>query len=69
MADVLRTYDYYAFGSEMPNRSFSSVDYRYGFNGQEKVDEISERGNHNTAEFGELDTRLVKRRELRIALR
>jgi Metallopeptidase toxin 2 len=35
--------------------------YRYGFNGQEKVDEISGVGNHNTALFWEYDTRLGRR--------
>jgi hypothetical protein len=35
--------------------------YRYGFNGQEKVDEISGIGNHNTALFWEYDTRLGRR--------
>ncbi|GAB4259556.1 MAG: hypothetical protein Kow0079_16600 [Vicingaceae bacterium] len=35
--------------------------YRFGFNGQEKVDEISGTGNHNTALFREYDTRLGRR--------
>ncbi len=35
--------------------------YRFGFNTQEKVDEIAGKGNHNTALFGELDTRLGRR--------
>lgn len=35
--------------------------YRYGFNTQEKVDEVSGDGNHNTAEFWEYDTRLGRR--------
>ncbi len=35
--------------------------YRFGFNGQEKVNEISGMGNHNTAEFWEYDTRLGRR--------
>jgi hypothetical protein len=35
--------------------------YRYGFNGQEKVDEISGNGNHTTATFWEYDSRLVRR--------
>ena len=34
---------------------------RFGFNGQEKVDEISGAGNHNTALFWEYDTRLGRR--------
>lgn len=36
-------------------------DYRFGFNGQEKVNEIAGIGNHNTAEFWEYDTRLARR--------
>lgn len=34
---------------------------RFAFNGQEKVDEISGLGNHNTALFWEYDTRLGRR--------
>jgi RHS repeat-associated protein len=34
-AVVLSATDYYAFGSPMEGRSFTSVDYRYGFNGKE----------------------------------
>jgi len=36
-------------------------DYRYGFNGQERTDEVYGRGNLNTAEFWEYDTRLGRR--------
>lgn len=36
-------------------------DYRFGFNGQEKVNEIAGTGNHNTALFWEYDTRLGRR--------
>lgn len=35
--------------------------YRYGFNGQEKDDEVSSAGNTMTAEFWEYDTRLGRR--------
>lgn len=35
--------------------------HRFGFNGQEKVDEISGLGNHYTAEFWECDNRLGRR--------
>ena len=38
-----------------------SRDYRFGFNGQEKVNEIAGIGNHNTALFWEYDTRLGRR--------
>jgi hypothetical protein len=36
-------------------------DYMFGFNGQEKVNEIAGVGNHNTALFWEYDTRLGRR--------
>jgi hypothetical protein len=35
--------------------------FRFSFNGQEKIDEISGSGNHNTALFWEYDTRLGRR--------
>ena len=35
--------------------------YTFGYNGQEKVDEIAGAGNHTTAEFWEYDTRLGRR--------
>lgn len=53
--------DYYPFGMLMLGRNFTSENYRFGFNTQEKVDEISGSGNHNTALFWEYDTRLAKR--------
>ena len=42
-------------------RSFSSEKYRFGFNGQERTDEIKGVANHNTAFFWEYDTRLGRR--------
>ncbi len=36
-------------------------DYRFGFNTQEKVDEIAGKGNHNTALFWKYDTKLGRR--------
>lgn len=46
----------------MPGRSFSTPGYRYGFNTQEKDDEITGiSGSHNTAMFWEYDTRLGRR--------
>ncbi len=53
--------DYYPFGSIMPGRSFNSEQSRYGFNGQEKDDEVYGSGNLNTAQFWEYDTRLGRR--------
>ncbi len=53
--------DYYSFGSPMPGRQFNSPNYRYGFNGQEKDDEVSGNGNSYTAEFWQYDSRLGRR--------
>lgn len=55
------TFDYYPFGMLMPGRSYSSTAYKYGFNGQEKDDEVAGSGNINTAMFWEYDTRLGRR--------
>ena len=52
---------YTTFGSPMPSRSFSASNYRYGFNGKEKDDEVAGNGNINTAMFWEYDTRLGRR--------
>jgi len=50
MADVLSYSDYYPFGSQLPGRNASSGDYRYGFNGMEKDDEV--KGSGNSYDFG-----------------
>ncbi|MEX0968183.1 MAG: RHS repeat-associated core domain-containing protein [Bacteroidia bacterium] len=60
-ADILSAQDYYPFGMVMTRRSFSSPTYRYGFNGQEKDDEISGAGNSYTAEYWQYDSRLGRR--------
>lgn len=36
IADVQSHQDYYAFGMQMPGRSYTGEGYRYGFNGKEK---------------------------------
>jgi len=56
--EVLSYTDYYAFGAQMPWRSFNSGDYKYGFNGKENDDEI--KGSGNSIDFGAriLDPRL-----------
>ena len=43
---VMSASDYYPFGLEMKWRSFSSTNYRYGFNGQEKDNEVNGEGSH-----------------------
>ena len=53
--------DLYSFGSPMPGRTYVSSGYRYGFNGQEKDDEIAGAGNIMSAEYWEYDTRLGRR--------
>ena len=61
-AEVLTASDYYAFGSLMPGRQYSSgTGYRFGFNTQMKSDEISGSGNHTTAKYWEYDTRIGRR--------
>lgn len=52
---------HHPFGMVMPSRIFNVGDYHYGYNTQEKVDEISGVGNHYTAEYWEYDSRTVRR--------
>lgn len=42
----------------MPNRSFVGTDYRYGYQGSEKDDEIKGNGNSYTTHYRHLDTRI-----------
>jgi RHS repeat-associated protein len=60
-ADVVSVSDFYPFGSVQPGRSYNSTEYRYGYNTQEKVDEISGSGNHYTAPYWEYDPRTGRR--------
>lgn len=50
LADVVSYSDYYPFGVQMPGRNGSTGDYRYGFNGMEKDDEV--KGSGNSYDFG-----------------
>jgi RHS repeat-associated protein len=53
--------DYYPFGSLMPGRKYNAGEYRFGFNGQEKDDEIAGvTGSHYTTQFREYDSRLSR---------
>ncbi len=56
--------DYYPYGSPMPTRSFSSNEYRYGFNGMEKDDEVSGEGNTYTTMFRAYDARIGRWKSL-----
>ena len=62
-ADIVTANDYYPGGMQMPGRKYSngSSSYRYGFNGQEKSDEIKGEGNSYTAESWEYDPRIGRR--------
>jgi hypothetical protein len=53
--------DYSPFGAPLDGRTIQNDFYRFGWNTQEKVDEISGAGNHKTALFWEYDTRLGRR--------
>jgi hypothetical protein len=65
-ADIVSAQDYYPFGMQMPGRTYIATtaagsNYRYGFNGQENVNEIAGVGNHTTAQFWEYDPRIGRR--------
>ena len=57
-ADVVSATDYYPFGMQMPGRVYNGPDYRYGFNGMEKDDEVKGEGNSYTTQFRQYDPRL-----------
>ena len=57
-ADVVSFADYLPFGQVMPNRSASEGSYRYGFQGQEKDDELKGEGNSVNFEFRMHDPRI-----------
>ncbi|MBQ4819099.1 RHS repeat-associated core domain-containing protein [Aquimarina sp. MMG016] len=56
--DVLSYNDYYPFGMLLPNRHGNSSEYRYGFQGQEKDDEVKGEGNSINYTFRMHDPRL-----------
>ncbi|KAB1065893.1 RHS repeat-associated core domain-containing protein [Salibacter halophilus] len=49
-AEVVSWQDYYPFGMMQPGRVYNSPEYRYGFNGMERDDEI--KGSGNSLDFG-----------------
>ncbi|RYG50322.1 MAG: hypothetical protein EOO01_10970, partial [Chitinophagaceae bacterium] len=55
---MLQHLDYYPFGMLVPNRHESSAAYRYGFQGQEKDDEVKGEGNSLDYEFRMHDPRV-----------
>ena len=50
----------HSFGMLMKERTFSSGDYRFGFNGKEKTDEINGSGNNYDTKYRMLDVRLAR---------
>ena len=56
--DVLSYNDYYPFGMLVPNRYGSSENYRYGYQGQEKDDELKGEGNSINYTFRMHDPRV-----------
>jgi len=58
-----RLSDYPTFGSPIPTRQWSDPNskYKYGFNTQEKDNEIAGDGNSYTAEYWQYDSRLGRR--------
>ncbi|WP_156133330.1 RHS repeat-associated core domain-containing protein [Lacinutrix sp. Hel_I_90] len=56
--DVIAYNDYYPFGMLLPNRHKSSSSYRYGFQGQEKDDELKGEGNSLNYTFRMHDPRV-----------
>jgi RHS repeat-associated protein len=57
-ATVASASDYYPFGLQMDGRTFSSADYRYGFQGQEGDPEIKGQGNSWNFKYRMHDPRL-----------
>jgi hypothetical protein len=60
-AEVVSATDYAPFGMQMVGRTFSAGSYRYGFNGQEKSNEVYGEGNLYTAQFWEYESRIGRR--------
>ncbi len=59
--EVKSATDYYAYGMEMPGKTYQSTAYRYGMNTQEKDNEIYGPGNTLGALYWEYDARTARR--------
>ncbi|MEQ1733434.1 MAG: hypothetical protein ABL940_07160 [Bacteroidia bacterium] len=60
-ADLVSSMDYSPFGAPLKGRTFNGSGSRYGFNGQEKDNEVAGAGNSMTAEYWQYDSRLGRR--------
>jgi RHS repeat-associated protein len=58
VVEILSANDYSPFGVLLQNRNFTSEKYRYGFNGQEKDDEVKGSGNSYNYTYRMHDPRL-----------
>lgn len=58
LADVVSATDYSPFGAPLPGRTWQASEYRFGFNGVERDDEIGGSGNYYSFEYRIHDTRL-----------
>lgn len=59
-ADITSAQDYYPFGWTMPGRKYNPGDYRYGFNGMEKDDEVKGTGSFINYKARMQDTRIAR---------
>ncbi|MGB3616668.1 MAG: hypothetical protein WBA12_00990 [Catalinimonas sp.] len=60
-ADVGTVNDYYPYGAPQPGRTLAGRGYRWGFNGQERDDEIKGEGNSYTAPYWQYSPQVVQR--------
>lgn len=58
MTDIRSINDYYPFGMLQPGRTYASDGYRYGFQGEEKDDEVKGEGNSISYKYRIHDTRV-----------
>jgi RHS repeat-associated protein len=58
ITDIVGYFDYLPFGQVMPNRHGNDNQYRYGFQGMQKDDEVKGSGNSYTTEFRQYDPRI-----------
>src|SRR5690606_19502029 len=61
ISDIRIQFTKWVLESRLVRACEEGEDYRFGFNGQEKVNEIAGIGNHMTATFWEYDTRTARR--------
>ena len=59
-ADIKSANDYFPGGMLMPGRQFNGTDYRFGYQGSEKDDEIKGIGNSYTTFFRQYDPIIIR---------